>query len=330
MSRDRHVPSTRKVLIVKMGYSETLDPEVSRSPSLGDVFRTTVLLNLYRKDRVTWLTAPAAYPLLAGNPYIERVVFDDPGSLSALGSERFDLVVNLEKVPELCRWSEELAAKKHFGFGYSFEKGEVVPHAGSADAFGIAKGEGTKRENLRNWSEVLFEMAGHLWKGEEYVLGYRPKGEVAHDLGFNMHVGPKWPTKGWPMDSWRRLEDWLGGRYSIAYQESLNDLYGYMDWIASVRCLVSNDSLGIHLALALGKKVVVLFGPTSSREIHFWNRGIALVPDRDLSCMPCFAATCAHNGRTCLEYIRPRIVADAIDHLMAGEPLEDAPAVAVA
>jgi len=41
----------RKVLIIKIGFSETLDGKVSRIPSYGDIIRTTPLLHLFRDDR---------------------------------------------------------------------------------------------------------------------------------------------------------------------------------------------------------------------------------------------------------------------------------------
>ena len=52
-----------KILIVKMGYSETLDSHMSRISSLGDVLRTTVILHLFKNDHVTWLVDEKAYLL---------------------------------------------------------------------------------------------------------------------------------------------------------------------------------------------------------------------------------------------------------------------------
>ncbi len=53
-----------KILIIKLGYSETIDIEISRSTSLGDVLRTSVILYPFAGDHVTWLVDEAAYPLL--------------------------------------------------------------------------------------------------------------------------------------------------------------------------------------------------------------------------------------------------------------------------
>ena len=53
-----------KVLIIKLGYSETMDREISITSSLGDVLRTTVILNYLKSDEVTWVVDEKAFPLL--------------------------------------------------------------------------------------------------------------------------------------------------------------------------------------------------------------------------------------------------------------------------
>ena len=51
-----------KVLIIKLGYSETLDGEIGKVTSLGDVLRSTVLLHLYKDAHVTWLIDEISFP----------------------------------------------------------------------------------------------------------------------------------------------------------------------------------------------------------------------------------------------------------------------------
>ncbi len=319
----------QSVLFLKLGYSETFHADVSTAPSLGDVFRSTVLLHEFRGDDVTWVTSPACLPLLDGNPFVRRLLTDEPETLAALASERFDVVVNLEKVPEFCRLADSIQAGQRFGFRLDRD-GNVAAHPGSEAALHISGSDEVKRSNWRGWSELLYEMIGSRWSGEEYILGYQPKTPVEFDLGFNVHGGKKWPNKAWPLENWKRLEALLGGRHSITHQRCLNDLYGYMDWIHSCRLLVSNDSLGIHLALAMGKKLVVLFGPSPSREIDLWGRGIAILPELQLECIPCFVGTCAYNGRTCLETIRPKTVVSAIDQLLWMDQAQGDAAAAIA
>ncbi|MBE9531845.1 MAG: glycosyltransferase family 9 protein, partial [Proteobacteria bacterium] len=61
-----------KVLIIKLGYSETLVDEISRTTSLGDVLRSTVLLDHFKDSHITWLVDEQAIALLKGNPLIDR------------------------------------------------------------------------------------------------------------------------------------------------------------------------------------------------------------------------------------------------------------------
>ena len=111
-----------KVLIIKLGYSETLDGEIGKATSLGDVLRSTVLLHLYKNANVTWLVDEKAFQLLKGNPYIHRIIFYDLTSVLQLQSERFDTLINLEKVPGLCAFSDSLKAWRRYGFRFDPEK----------------------------------------------------------------------------------------------------------------------------------------------------------------------------------------------------------------
>lgn len=47
----------------------------------------------------------------------------------------------------------------------------------------------------------------------------------------------------------------------------VDNIYHYIDWLNKCRIIVSNDSLGLHLVLALKKKVLGLFCPTSDKEV---------------------------------------------------------------
>ena len=68
-----------------------------------------------------------------------------------------------------------------------------------------------------------------------------------YDIGFNHLVGNKWPLKGWPMESWKRLEKLIGSRYSVSWQQGQDDMQEYFNWINSCRVLITNDSFGMHM-----------------------------------------------------------------------------------
>lgn len=295
-----------KILIIKVGYSETLDAEVSNMTSYGDVLRSTVLLNLYKNDYVTWLVDEKALLILKGNPYISRVLIYNLTSVLQLQAEHFDTVINLEKVPGLCALADAINAWRRYGFRFDAASGEAEAYDRSHVVLEACRNIEKKRNRKAYWQEGLFEMVGAEWKGEEYILGYKPKTKEKYDIGFNYQVGNKWPLKGWPMTYWKRLEKLIGKKYSISWQQGLDDMENYFDWINSCRLLVTNDSFGMHLAIAMKKKVVAIFGPTHSSENSLYDFGVRLhLKNLDCPEYPCRLDVCPKFKEGCISQVSP-------------------------
>lgn len=290
----------QKVLIIKVGYSETLDPEISNVTSYGDVLRTTVLLNLYKKDHVTWLVDENAYPILKNNPYIDRVLIYDLTSVLQLQAEHFDTVINLEKVPGLCVLADQVTAWRRYGFRFDVKKGEAEAYEGTQNALSVCSSEKKKKKNHRYWQEHLFEMVGAKWQGEEYIFGFGVEGEEKFDIGLNYQVGNKWSSKSWAMDNWKRLDNALKKDYSVSWQQGLDDMEDYFEWINKCRLIVTNDSFGLHLAIALKKKVVAVFGSTGANEIYLYSLG-TIITHKQSTCpdMPCYLQNCKYSQKLC-------------------------------
>jgi heptosyltransferase II len=298
----------KKVLIVKLGYVETIgNGDNSRIVSLGDIFRTTAILHLFKKDSVSWLTTKEGLPLLKYNPYINRLLVLNKKTEAKLKNEKFDIVINLEKENDICSFSDSLVAPKKYGFRFDEKNNMARAHKNSFELLANSQDGKLRREADKHWIELLYRMLRKKWKGEGYILGYKPKTKEVFDIGFNIKAGRKWKNKAWPMKNWQRLEAAAGKEYTVSYQESLNNIYGYIDWISSCRLLVTNDSLGLHLAVALKKKIIALFGPTSEKEVYLFKRGIALVPGEDIKCRPCFNTRCKYK-RNCINDIKPETV----------------------
>ncbi len=304
-----------KILIIKTGYSELLDKENnSRKVSLGDILRTTCLLHLFKKDNVSWVTDESAFPLLEKNPYIHRVLPYDLTTTFQLMAEEFDTVINLEKTPGICALSDRIRARRNrYGFTFNSQSGTAEPYAMASNILTVCADPHLKKTNKKTAQELLFETVGETWNKEEYVLGYTPKTDEIFDVGLNTQVGQKWPTKSWPSNHWDKLESLLSeNKIKTSRQEKnnpliLGDLFKYIDWINSCKVLVSNDSLGLHLGIALKKKVFGLFGPTPHLEVYFYGRGKAILPEPVPSCLPCFEGKCLRE-RNCLEDISPNTI----------------------
>ncbi len=274
----------KKILIIKLGLSETLDPEIGKISSLGDVLRTTpvltVLKDKYPDSQISWLVDESAYPLLEGNPYIDRILIWDVFTGFQLLQEYFDILVNLEKIPGLCALSGQINAWQKFGFRFDPVRGTYMPYEGSEYVYEICTNQHAKINNMKYWQEAIIEMVGGQWREQPYIIGYRPATEETFDVGFNCMVGKKWPEKAWLVERWTALDEMLlKDNLSVSWQRGLNNLHEYIDWINSCRILITNDSLGLHIALALNKKVIGLFGPSRSEEIYLY--GISQVIQRN-------------------------------------------------
>ena len=245
--------------------------------ALGDVVRTTPVLRAL-EGPVTWATSERAAPLLRGIPQIARVVTDLP----SLQDETFDLVLSLDEEREAC-----LLATRHQNRGaeligaYMSARGApayTISSAGWFDMgliskFGKAEADRRKLRNRRSYQEILFGMLGRKFGGEEYLLPPldRPPQVRPGLVGLEERAADRWPEKRW--SRFGEFEELLSDRGTkfvrFAQKPSLDD---FMREVAETDAVVTTDSLAMHLALGLGKKVVALFTCTSPWEIHGYDR----------------------------------------------------------
>jgi len=312
-----------KILIIKTGYSEMLEGHNNtRTASLGDVLRVTPLLHLFKDDDVTWVTDKKVLPLLVGNPYISRILILDFLTIKQLEREKFDTLINLEKDPGICALADQISAWRKFGFRFDSMKGVAEAYDNAFEVLALVSKPNIKKENQRTSQDLLFDMVGATWNKEEHILGYKPKTSEEYDIGLNTQIGPKWPTKFWPIEYWDKLEtDLIKLGFKVTRQDKqskkiLTDLNSYMDWLNSCKLIITNDSLGLHLAIALKKKVLGLFGPTSHKEFYFYGRGKAILPEESLfDCRPCFNAVCP-KAEICMKAISPEKVMNEVNILL--------------
>ncbi len=265
-----------KIIIIKLGLSETLDSEIGRFPSLGDVVRTTPILyalkEKYPNSDITWVVSEKAAPLLNNNPYINRILVWDEFLGFQLMQEKFDVLINLEKIAGLCALSSMMDAWNKYGFRFDSVAGAYHAYERGQSFISYLEAKQFKNGKPDCWQKVLIEMLGVKWKEQEYILGYKPKSKVKYNFGFNWKVGDKWPEKALPIETWKKLETlFINSGYSVSWQKGLNNIYDYIDWINSCNVLITNDSLGLHIAFALKKPIVALFGPTNLSEVFLYG-----------------------------------------------------------
>ncbi len=79
--------------------------------------------------------------------------------------------------------------------------------------------------------------------------------------------------------------------------------------------VVTNDSASLHLASAMDRPVVAVFGPTDERKYGPWG-AIGRVVRRRLFCAPCEQAQCRFSHE-CMRYVEADEVVDAVRQVLA-------------
>ncbi len=143
----------------------------------------------------------------------------------------------------------------------------------------------------------------------------------------------RWRTKLWPEKGWRELASrisglglpllWVGGPGDQAYisglavkglnlsgKLTLKELAGVLSGAAAV---VSVDTGPMHLAAAIGRPVVALFGPTAPWRTGPFGKGHRVLR-AGLPCSPCFRRSC--QDPRCLSEISPEEVFAALREVL--------------
>src|SRR6266498_882140 len=237
----------------------------------GDVVRTTPLLR--RLDgSVSWITAEKNLALLQGIDREVRCVSWE--NRKRVADAAYDLVINLEDDRETSRFLKELKFKQLFG-AYLNGDDKLAYTSDSRDwfdlslisAYGRQEADRLKLLNRRTYQELIFAGLGLGFSGEPYYLPpSQPTGLQGH-VAISPTAGAVWPMKKWAyyeelkkeLESTGLTVNVLQNRPTVL--QHLADVQGH-------RCLLSGDSLPMHLALGSGLRCVSIFTCTSPWEIH--------------------------------------------------------------
>ena len=282
--------STNQTLIIKLG-------------AMGDVLRTTTILRAL-PGPVTWVTRPVSMPLLEGIPQIgERIPFDS--AAERLRGRHFSLVACLDDEPDACRLLDQVTSDRHVGS--ELRDGCVVYgessrswyDMGLISRFGKQRADELKRLNTRSYQEHLFEMFGLPFRGEDYVFGYAARDAAPRRVGIEMRADARWKWKRWVRYP-ELVESLRADGVDVFVFEPREDLRDFIADVNSCSTVVTGDTLTMHIALALGKRTVAVFGPTSAPEIHGYGRLTKLVSPID--CICCYLRDC-DVAPNCMERI---------------------------
>ena len=108
----------------------------------------------------------------------------------------------------------------------------------------------------------------------------------------------------------------LRGKHRPTFQPSMSN-GDHVIVVNAAKVVVTGDTLAMHIALALRRRTVVLFGPTSAPEIELYDLGEKVIPE--MSCLGCYKTSCDFSPN-CMDLISVDMVATAVVRQLRGAP----------
>jgi heptosyltransferase-2 len=346
---DHYQAITERVLLIKLDAMG----DVLRTTAL-----LPLLHKEHPGSKLTWLTRPDSVPLLVGNPHVAEILALGADTPIHLAARAFDRVINLDAGEISASLAALARSPRKDGFvlepaGVVRPTNEAAMSWLRAGLFDDIKRHGTETYQVRMLQILgapqaehgyIFELTDKEWrKGRDWLIGLGVDLERPI-VGINTGAGARWPLKQWREDGMAELIDrltasreiqvlLLGGPSERPRNERLrgrspagvfdagcdHPVRDFAAILGHSTVVVTGDTLAMHLSLALRRRTIVLFGPTSAAEIELYGLGEKVVPD--MSCLTCYKTACDFVPN-CMDLISVDMVEAAVRRQLtiAGRP----------
>lgn len=337
-------PVNFKILIIKLDAIGDVLRTTCILPGLKEKFP---------ESYITWITRKNAKEIFYNNPYVDRILeIENEETNYFLQVEKFNLVLNLDSSPISSAICSSVSGDEKLGFGLD-EKGKVFPINSEAEEwFLMGAFDDLKKKNTKTYQSIILNIARLNTQLYPIIINltedekkFGEKFLIEHNIdkskkivGLNTGAGPRWKFKSWTIDGFEKLinllllsTDYYVFLYGGPFEKERNDYLSSIDkrrvidtgtnnslreFFALVDLcdlLVTGDTLAMHTATALGKKIIALFGPTSANEIETY--GLITKIQSDLDCLVCYKMDCDFDPN-CMNSIKSETIFNKILELI--------------
>ena len=324
----------KKILVIKLRH-------------LGDVLLTgpvfQTLKRVFPKAQIDAYLYQEAIPMLEGHPAVGQIIGYDRGRGKSIWREAkrlwdlrqkgYDLVINLTEGDRGVIAALSSGAKVRVGMR---PKGKWQ----RSSLTHIGKDCPSPRHTVERNLDLLRRIGIFPTQEDRELSFHIPEDARARALSltrgapfFLIHPTSRWRFKCWPVAKMRAfvekilqhgtnvvltagsdpIEQEMAAQISagcdvlnLAGRVSLKELGALIEQSQGLLCV---DSLPFHLASALKKPVIALFGPTSEITWGPWRNPHAKVLASPMSCRPCYLDGCGGSKRSdCLDSIPLELV----------------------
>ncbi len=339
-----NLPIGKKILIINFDAMGDILMTTAQLPSIKRKFP---------ESSIYWVTLKNAAPLLLNNEYLDKVYIYDAESISILKEMKFDYVMNVDKSQRSCSLLNSINAEHKLGFGLNADGKIVPVNKGAYYNYNLGMDDHLKfkvnkrtgQDYLAETFEIGYQRDNYVFKFTEeelsFISNYKKSAGI-HDndyvIGFNTGCSELYPNKKMTIEQHVYLIEkllekkigkiiLLGGpedteRNQIIYSHFEDRIINTpttmgvrrgacFEQLADV--IITGDSFGMHLGIALNKYIIVWFGVSCWTEIDLYDRGIKLYQE-DLFCSPCWKKVCPYNLE-CIKLINlDKIITETEDY----------------
>lgn len=316
------------ILIIKLG-------------AMGDVINTfPLVVNLKTKlgARIHWVVDPLSSPLVSEHPYVDKVIVFDkqkwkislPYVIKQIRKQTFDITLDLQRI--LKSGILTMSAKTRRRIGFDKKRCKEMTWMLPFERIPVSN---THSHMLNQY----LEFASYLKVPSNNVRWEIPvSGKTPFDLPKDyivLNIGATKPANRWTEKGFAALIHKLknnfhidsvltGGREDTGMANSVaassnsvvinlvgkTSVIELKEVLTGSKAVVSCDTGPMHLAVALGKDVVALFGPADPLRTGPF---IGKLIQKDLPCVPCNKRKC--NDPICMKKITPEDVIKKLEDL---------------